>query len=149
MLDNATARFLGEQSSWAAARVGLADLHGLWGGRNLTLEGDGRVTAELKHQPSQPDGQYHFRITPAEVQQLLTLFVDQDFLSITPAPLRMVVPDETCTAITLTNGHGENHSATHWANDDSDPHFDRIYQALLRLAQRTQELEREASHRRG
>ncbi len=141
MLDNATVRFLGEPALWAAARVGLADLHGLWGGRNLTLEGDGRVTVELKHQPSRPDGHYHFRVTPAEVRLLLALFVDQDFLAIAPAPLRMIVPDETCSSITLTNARGQSHSISHWANDDSDPRFEAVYQALLRLVERTQELE--------
>jgi hypothetical protein len=135
MADNETARFLGDPSEWAGARVALADIHGLWGGCNVTLVGNGECAVTLVRQPHHRDGSYYWWVSETQVQRVLDLCIAHDFVTIRFPPRPFIVPDESRPEITLTNAAGEQHTVGCWANDPKDPGFEAIYAALLAFAE--------------
>ncbi len=133
MPENDSARFLGDPAEWAGARLELADLHGLWGGCNVVLRGDGGCTVTRVRQPPLPDGTYEGRGAEAEAQAVLDRCIAQDLLTIRFPARSSIVPDETHTEITLINAAGARHTVGRWANDPPDPRFTAIYTDLLRI----------------
>lgn len=135
MPENDTTRFLGDPSGWTGARLELADIHGLWGGCNVVLRGDGSCTITRVQQPPHPDGTVEGRVAEAVARQVLEHCVAQDLLTIRFPARSSIVPDETHTQITLINAAGVRHTVGRWANDPPDPRFTAIYTDLLRIGQ--------------
>ena len=133
--DNTTARFLGDPSGWAGARIELADIHGLWGGCDVILAGDGRCVITRVRLPGYPDGTEARQVSAATVRRLLEQCIAQDFVTIHFPPRPFIVPDEACPQVTLINAAGARQTVARWATDPKDPRFEAIYAALLSLAQ--------------
>jgi hypothetical protein len=125
---NATARFLGPPEGWAAVRLALRDVHGLWGGQEVDVDGAGNGAARLVDR-SGAAKTFDLRVPPAQVAALLRQLIEVDFLALTFGP-RPGVPDEARPEIRLTNPAGETRVVAKWANDAS-PAFAGIYQTLL------------------
>jgi hypothetical protein len=134
-LENATARFLGDPSGWVAARVELADIHGLWGGCDVALAGDGRCVITRVRLPGYPDGTEERDLGPEVTWRLLEQCIAQDFVTIHFPPRPFIVPNEACSQVTLINAAGARQTVARWANDPKDPRFEIIYTALRALAQ--------------
>jgi hypothetical protein len=127
---NSTSRFLGPEEDWPAARLALRDVHGLWGGQELDLDGAGQGTARLVARTGDAQ-QYVLSVPPERVAALLRQMIAVDFLTI-PASERSGVPDEARPEIALTNPAGERSGVARWAGDPN-PAFSQIYQALSGL----------------
>jgi hypothetical protein len=136
MADNETARFLGDPSTWAGARVELADIHGLWGGCAVALAGDGQCRVIRVRLPGYPDGTVERHLGAAAARALLVQCIAHDLLTIRFPPRPFIVPDEAHPEITLVNAAGERRMVGRWANDPADPRFEAVYGALRALAQR-------------
>jgi hypothetical protein len=134
-LENATARFLGDPSGWVAARVELADIHGLWGGCDVALAGDGRCVITRVRLPGYPDGTEVRQVGAATARRLLEQCIAQDFVTIRFPSRPFIVPNEAHPQVTLINAAGVRQVVVCWANDPKDPRFEAIYAALLSLAQ--------------
>jgi hypothetical protein len=114
-------------------RLSLRDVHGLWGGQDVDVDGAGRGAARLVDRA----GAAHtldLRVPPRQVAALLRQLIAVDFLSLAFAP-RPGVPDEARPEIALTNPAGETRAVAKWANDPS-PAFDRVHQALVAVIPR-------------
>ena len=127
---NATQHFLGNESQWPAARIELVDVQGLWGGRRILVQGAKRVVVQLV-EPTMRERRYEFALQPDELQRLLELFVENDFLTIRPSE-RAGIPDEARPSIRLVNEGGDEWTVAKWAGI-ADERFDVLYEALLRL----------------
>ena len=132
--ENATARFLGDPSGWASARIELADIHGLWGGCDVALVGDGRCVVTRVRLPGYPDGTEARQVGAATARRLLELCIAHDFVTIRFPPRPFIVPDEACSQVTLINAAEARQTVARWANDPKDPRFMAIYAALRALA---------------
>lgn len=134
---NQTSAFLGAWSAWNHARITLHDLHGLWGGRVIRVDGDGWALVRVAPIP-QWERRFVLSLPPAEGQHLRALLIEHDFLTITFPQRHAFYPDETQTVITLMNAGGNIHRVTRWAADPPNARFEAIYAALRQLEQRAQ-----------
>jgi hypothetical protein len=135
---NATQDFLGDETQPAAASIELYDVQGLWGGRRIYVEGTRRAVVQLI-QPGMLERRYEFAPGDDDIQQILDLFVENDFLTIKPNE-RPGIPDEARPRITLVNAAGVKWAVDKWAGA-KDERFDAIYRALLRLEELTKTLD--------
>ena len=127
---NETARFLGPPAGWIAARLTLRDVHGLWGGQTLDLQGTGLGWASVVDAAGH-EQRFPLVLGSARAAALFELLITHDFLALT-FPARPGVPDEARPVVSVTNPAGENRAIAKWANDRS-PAFEVIYRALLAL----------------
>lgn len=132
---NATEKFLGDPAGWARLRVALHDVHGLWGGRNCFVFGDGRVIAQIVPVPQHED-RYAVTVPPADIVGLVMALIETDFVTIS-FPQRPRQPDEACPAVSVSNPAGESRRVHKWAGD-THPGFDSVYQRLRGLAAQAQ-----------
>jgi len=136
-MDNQTRAFLGETYDWLKASIQLEDVQPLYGGVRVYLP---RWTASqmfiTQLRSGEQETKYRIPLGWHEKETLCQLFIEQDFLAIQPEE-RSGIPDEAHPNITLTNSKGESHSVAKWSGV-VDVHFDVLYQALLALAERTQ-----------
>ena len=139
-LQNPTARFLGDPVTFPQARLTLNDVHGLWGGRVVTVAGAGAVVVRTVS-PARWERRSEFRLEPARVRELLALCIEQDLLSVTFPARAAIRPDETRATITLTNAAGAGCSVGCWAGDPRDPRFETIQAPLLALERHAGNLE--------
>jgi hypothetical protein len=128
---NHTARFLGPPTGWPAVRLALRDVHGLWGGHALELDGGGRGEVSVVDAGGRAR-RYPLALDPARAAALFDLLIAHDIVALT-FPARPGLPDEARPEIRITNPAGEVRAIAKWAND-KDPAFEAIYQALLALA---------------
>ena len=128
-----TAGFLGAPADWAAARLRLDDVHGLWGGQVLYLSGQGQVLVQ-RVPPGRVEARFVMAIAPAEAQAVFALCVEQDVLAMAFPP-RALIPDEACVRLTLVSAAGRAQSVTKCAHD---PHagFAAVSAALRPIAER-------------
>lgn len=132
MTMNETQRFLGDKTTWAQAAARLDDVQPLWGGRRVWVTGRGEVTVQVVA-PGGHERQVGLLIHPAGWAALVQQFIDQDFLTISPAE-RPGRPDEARPTLTLTNPAGAQYSLSKWAGVPA-PRFDVLYRAFLALAE--------------
>jgi hypothetical protein len=135
MLDNETARFLGDPAGWVGARLELADIHGLWGGCDVVLAGDGHCRVTRVRLPGSRDGTFERPLGSEVARELFDLCVANDLVTIRFPPRYTIVPDEARPQINLINAAGDRQEIARWANDPPDPGFAAIYAALRSLAQ--------------
>jgi hypothetical protein len=116
-------------------RLALRNVHGLWGGQDVDVDGAGNGAARLVDR-SGAAKTFDLRVPPAQVAALLRQMIEADLLALTFTP-RPGVPDEARPEIKVTNPAGKTRAVAKWAND-AHPAFDSIYRALLSLAPRGQ-----------
>jgi hypothetical protein len=129
--ENATAKFLGSKADWAKCEIHLKDIHGLWGGADVDLSGDGKCAVHRKLRGE--DTRFEFKLTAEEVAALFALVVQDDFTALKLAE-RKGVPDEARAEISLKNAAGKTFELAKWSND-KEPRFDRLHQKLWELGQ--------------
>lgn len=142
MTQNKTAEFLNHEYSWNKASLELHDVQPLFGGVKVQLPGWTHSQALVSRiTPDGTETKYRLPLkwTEGEKQQLIRLCVAHDFLTIQPQE-RPGIPDEARPSLTLGNSKRESHTVVKWAGV-ADARFDAIYQAVLALAERTQDLQ--------
>jgi hypothetical protein len=137
-MSNLTRAFLGDEMSWEYTRVILRDVHGLWGGRNIFIEGSGFVLLQ-RVSPTQDELRYEFELSHALITSLLVRFIEHDFLGI-HLPESEIPPDSTIASITLVNPLGHSFQLTKPGNVEHAG-FSAIYDELLRIESSSQQLE--------
>ncbi|MBI3268942.1 MAG: hypothetical protein HYZ53_07965 [Planctomycetes bacterium] len=139
---NATGAFLGPEAGWGLCRLELLDVHGLWGGQNVYVEGSGRCVVRVV-EPAQTERRFAFQLESQEALAVLRSCVSADLLSIR-IPERPGVPDEAHPTLVLRAADGRAHTLYKWSNDKV-PAFDGIYQGLLALIKKTEGLKPECT----
>jgi hypothetical protein len=137
-LTNLTRAFLGDEMNWEYARVILRDIHGLWGGRNIFIEGSGYVLLQ-RVSPIQEELRYEFELSHGLITSLLVRFIEHDFLGIHLAESE-IPPDSAIASITLVNPQGHSFQLVKPANVEHAG-FTAIYDELLRIESAAQQLE--------
>ena len=135
-----TESFLGDDRTSPNVRMSLSELHGLWGGRAITVFGTGKTIVRIAPIP-QHERRYELLLSDREVRDLLATFIENDFLTIVFPPRPFIYPDEGEATITLTNSAGEERSVCRWNNDPMNRQFEAVYTALRAVERRTEGLE--------
>jgi hypothetical protein len=132
MINNQTAVFLGDKADWVRARLELADVQALWGGRRITVSGDGTAVIEIVTRDDRSQ-QHTLTLSQTQVHHLFQLCIDNDFVTI-QIEERMGIPDETRPCLTLVNTRKDSCAICKWARMQNG-RFDAIYTVLLALEQ--------------
>src|SRR5689334_22629249 len=135
---NETQIFLGNESQRATASIELVDIQGLWGGRRILVSGSRKVVVQRVLR-GQLEKRFEFELSVDEWNQLLNLFIEQDFLTISPIE-RPGIPDEARPGISLVNAHSDKRTVSKWAGV-KDERFDTVYAALMHFEALTVHLE--------
>ncbi len=116
-------------------RVILRDVQGLWGGRDLWLNGDGRLIVNIVD-PRKRDkaaSQYGLQLPGTQLADTAKLVAEHSFFKI-EIPNRPGVPDEARPTITVRLTDGTEKTVAKWSND-KHADFDAIYKHLLTLCE--------------
>lgn len=131
---NATAKFLGSASAWPKCKIVLHDVQGLFGGRDICIDGLRECIISLVSHGLQ-EKRFRMKLFPEETYVLRRLCIEGDLATL-KIKERPGLPDEARPEITLTNAAGETCSVAKWAGDKV-PEFDNLYEALLALERKT------------
>lgn len=127
-MPNATARFLRWPDGWPLTHLLLEDVNPLWGGRVLSLRGDGR--AQWRGVPPTCPARLIPCELPAEAAfALFHAFIEHDFLNLAPIN-HLVPPDTTLITLRLTNWRGHDHQHQQW-DKHTTPAFAALYAHVL------------------
>ncbi len=127
---NPTQAFLGDETHWPSVSIELFDVQGLWGGRRIRVTDGGQMIVQVV-QRRMIEQRYELRPSPSDFRQLLSVLIDNDFLTLQPAE-RPGIPDEARPTITVVNAAGEKCTVAKWAGV-KDARFAGIYAEFLRL----------------
>jgi len=139
---NDTAQFLGPYSTKTI--IELRDIQGIFGGRDVIINGSGIATIEAVYVDPKAGGlshnKYAVQICKCDVENFLNTAIANDFVNI-KIPERLGVPDEARPTIIIINSSGNKHSVCKWAND-SDLRFDPLYTELLSIEKKSRQLKK-------
>jgi hypothetical protein len=103
-------------------------LHDLWGGRRISVQGDGSTTVKVVDLADNVEI-YSVHLKTEMVTALFEMCAFNDILSVT-FPERDGAPNESATMISLGNATGQIQQAIHRSNDPANPHFEEVRTAL-------------------
>ncbi len=138
--DNATARFLGPEGDWPKCQLVLRDVQGLFGGEDVYVSGAGECTIRLVA-AGMKEKRFRLKLTASETLALRRACVEADLADLRIRD-RSGVPDEAHPELSLTSAAGETRKVAKWANDKV-PAFDKVYQAVRALKEKTKDLKPE------
>lgn len=149
---NQTADFLGQSSERARIVIELSDIHPLFGGRNISVngEGDAQLQILLSSNSKSDSFEYTVKLEPEDIQSLIAAFVDNDFVTLELDENPQLDPDTARPTLILRNANGETHRLTGWvihlppasaSHSVRSPiqRFDSIYKEMLRIERRIQD----------
>lgn len=142
MSSNETGLFLGPPAGWINNTLELSSVHGLWGGHEITLRGDGSTDILLVDK-AQHARRFQLALDAEEASGLFGLLAKHNFLALgqhTDAPADRT-PDSATTTISLTNGAGQSHQLAYSEHGELGPGLEAIVAALLGLIKRSDGLE--------
>ena len=126
-----TKSFLGSPDTWRAAKVELDDIHNVWGGKCITVYGDGTAfikIVDLGHFAET----YRLQLDDERVPELFEALVTNDVLSL-DAMERELAGDEIWTRLSVTNAEGETRSVCHRESAEGEQRFEEVRNALSYL----------------
>lgn len=140
---NETERFLGNKTEWQNIKIELRDVQGLYGGRNIFIQGSGKTLIQkVDSDPAKGTGlfekRYIVELNDYKIRRLINNFIRDDFVSIKINP-RSGIPDEAKPEIALYNSRGESRKISKWDMDTVD-RFDHLYGQVLEIEQKTENL---------
>lgn len=139
--ENDTSDFFGEEAEWGNSSIDLHDIHGLWGGIDVSISDNGQVY--LQHvKLNNKEGKhyiktYKFTLTESELKSIIVEFIKNDFLNIKTKD-RFGVPDEAQPNIRVKQGD-KVVNIKKWQNDENEE-FTNIYQEFYSLFERTKDM---------
>ncbi len=128
-MENRTEIFLGERSTWRNAVLVLDDLRGAWGGKRITVRGNGSAVIKAIDLVGNEEV-YACSLSLEQTDALLEQCIIADVLSVSPTNGGEQPDGEAATTLVLTNGAGKQASITHRARDEFDPRFEAVRSAL-------------------
>lgn len=130
-----TAEVRGPAERRERAWIALRDVHPLWGGRDVYVEGSGQVVVRDVPRGGPPDEQRSAGAIPAEeARALLARAAELDVLRV-KIPERLGVPDEARPTIVVHGASGAEGRLTKWENDAVPP-LDELRATLNAIAER-------------
>jgi hypothetical protein len=112
--------------------IRLADIHGLWGGYDLTIQNDGTTyVREVKVERGRREKRFKTKLSVVELAKVKSFIIDVDYFAFREIG-RSGLPDEARPHI-WASFDGRSLHAAKWANDN-DKRFDLVYDHLLNLA---------------
>jgi hypothetical protein len=151
---NETALFLARSNDRAQVVMELSDIHPLFGGRNITVDGDGNARLKIvlfKKGDSNPDSyEFNVKLDSTDTRRLIAAFVDNNFVTLVLDENPQLDPDTARPTLIFRNSKGEIHRLTGWvvhlppgpaSHAERSPieRFDRIYKEMLRIERRIQD----------
>ena len=108
-----------------------SDMHGLWGGKTLTLDADGRYT-RVQAEPGQPPQRVEVRVDAARHRALVGLLIELKIWQQRERK-RTAVPDESTASLRIRCGTAEA-AIWEWYNDlDKHRRIARVRDAVRAL----------------
>jgi len=140
LADNATAKFLGPEGDWPKCQLVLRDVQGLFGGEDVYVGGSGECTIRMVA-AGMKEKRFRLKLTAEETLALRRACIESDLADLKIKD-RPGIPDEAHPELSLTSAAGETRKVAKWANDKV-PAFDKVYQALRALKEKTKDLKPE------
>ncbi len=134
---NATARHLGARDNWKKCALTLDDIHGLWGGSRISVDGSGKVTVTVVK--DRKFKRYEFAVKVEEAEALFALSVKSNLVEANGIK-RPGVPDESSPSLILRNADARDLSVRKW-HSEKIPGFDPVFEKMRKLADRAKTLE--------
>lgn len=123
-----TKSFLGSPDTWRSAKVELDDIHDLWGGKRITVYGDGTAFVKIVDL-GQSAETYQLQLEDERVPELFGSLLTNDVLALDGSE-GAVGGDEICTRLSITNADGETRSICHWELTAADERFEEVRNVL-------------------
>jgi hypothetical protein len=130
-MEPVTKSFLGNADTWTGAKVELDDIHDLWGGKCITVYGDGTAFVKIVDL-TQSAETYRLQLDDARLPELFEALLKNDVLAL-EAHASTPDEDELCTRLSITNAEGETRSICHWELAEADQRFEDVRSALSYL----------------
>lgn len=106
VLANETGDFLGDAKTWTRARIEMPDIHPLFGGASVALEGSGGCFVQVvDHGKNPPTSRHELAIPEAEARAIFERCVADDLLAVKFRD-RVRRPDEAPRVLVLVNADG-------------------------------------------
>jgi hypothetical protein len=136
-MENRTLDFLGDAETWNRAHVVLDDIHGLWGGKRITVYGDGTAYIKIVDL-AQNEETYRLELN-GRGKRVFQVLTQTDILSLAGTG-RERRPEEAYTTLILTNAQGATQKVIHWEADGEEPRFESVRATLLEVYDNMREL---------
>ncbi len=120
--------FLGSPETWRSAKVELDDIHDLWGGKCITVYGDGTAFVKIVDL-GQSAETYRLQLDEERVPELFGALLKNDVLALETCA-GVSGANEVCTRLSITNAEGETRSVCHWELSEPDARFEDVRTAL-------------------
>lgn len=127
-MESITKRFLGSSDAWRAAKIELDDIHDLWGGKCITVYGDGTVFVKIVDL-GQSTEIYRLQLDEERVRELFRALLQNDVLAL-EATERVAGSEEVRTRLSITNAQDEIRSVCHRELGQVDERFEEVRNAL-------------------
>jgi hypothetical protein len=132
VMETLTTTFLGDRSAWRDALLVLDDLRGAWGGKRITVRGNGSTVIKVVDLSGNEEV-YAFSLSIEQTDALFEQCITADVLSVSTGPADEQQGGEAATTLSITNAAGEQASVTQQVRDASDPRFEAARSALESL----------------
>lgn len=129
-----TGDVLGPEEQRDRAWIALRDVHPLWGGRDVYVEGSGRVVVRDVPRGGPDERRIAASVPAEEARALLRRAVELDVLRVKLVD-RPGVPDEGRPTLVAHGADGAEGRITKWANDKVAP-FDELLTRLNQIGER-------------
>ena len=119
-----TQEFLGSPETWRDAKIELDDIHAIWGGKRITVYGDGTAFVKIVDL-GQTAETYRMELEAEQAPQLFEAVLKNDVLALENAT-EQPGEDQACARLIVTNAQGETRSVCHWELGPSDERFEDV-----------------------
>jgi hypothetical protein len=110
----------------------MDDVHGLYGGYDVTIHGDGDVSI-VKMDPVQGKETKHVQVSKEDVEHFRSLFKDNHFLNERDIATKGI-PDESVVTITIKDGFGRKILRVSQSYNEQTKNFTLIHQEFIDFA---------------
>jgi hypothetical protein len=133
-----TKEFLGSPDTWRDAKIELDDIHDVWGGKRITVYGDGTAFVKIVDL-GQTAETYRMELAEEHVPQLFEAVLRNDVLSLESGSAQPEA-DEVCSRLSVTNARGETRTICHWDLAATNERFEDVRNQLSSVFERMGDL---------
>ncbi len=133
-----TKEFLGSPDTWRDAKIELDDIHDVWGGKCITVYGDGTTFVKIVDL-GQTAETYRMELDDERIPQLFEAVLKNDVLSLEGGAAQPG-EDEVCTRLNITNARGETRTVCHWELAATNERFEEVRNELSAVLERMADL---------
>jgi hypothetical protein len=133
-----TKEFMGSPDTWRDAKIELDDIHDVWGGKCITVYGDGTTFVKIVDL-GQTAETYRMELDEEQVPRLFEAVLRNDVLSLADGAAQPG-DDEVRTRLSVTNARGETRTICHWELSSTDERFEDARNELSSVLERMGEL---------